>query len=47
MAWGNGDSGQLGNGATTDSPVPIPVQVTGLTGVTAIAGGYSNGYAIR
>jgi len=43
-AWGSGDYGQLGNGGTTDSSVPVPV--TGLSNVTAIACGEQDGYAI-
>jgi len=44
-AWGAGDNGQLGNGSTTSSPVPVPV--FGLGDVTAVAGGGVAGYALR
>jgi alpha-tubulin suppressor-like RCC1 family protein len=44
MAWGNGDYGELGNGATVDSDVPV--QVSGLTGVTAIAAGAIHSIAL-
>jgi alpha-tubulin suppressor-like RCC1 family protein len=42
MAWGT--SQQLGNGATANSSVPVPV--SGLAGVTVIAAGPFNGYAV-
>ncbi len=42
-AWGAGNDGQLGNGSTTSSPVPVPV--FGLGDVTAVAGGGVAGYA--
>jgi alpha-tubulin suppressor-like RCC1 family protein len=50
-AWGDNGVGQLGNGQEC---VPgeacgalSPVQVTGLTDVTSVAGGWENGYALR
>ncbi len=46
MAWGSNEEGQLGNGTTTNSDVPVVVKEAGgkeLTGVTAIAaGGWSS-----
>ncbi|MBI4332557.1 MAG: family 16 glycosylhydrolase [Chloroflexi bacterium] len=44
-AWGYNNSGQLGNGTITDSL--IRVQVTGLSGVTAIAGGDYHSLALK
>lgn len=44
-AWGNNVNGQLGDGTTTDSM--LPVQVQGLTGVTLIAAGGSHSLAYR
>ncbi len=54
MAWGADEAGQLGNGSTKDSTVPIPVCAIGfakkcsehLAGVTQIAGGRDHGYAL-
>jgi alpha-tubulin suppressor-like RCC1 family protein len=52
-AWGNNSYGQLGNGQGCD-PDPnvrcesrVPVQVPGLTGITAVAAGYDSVYALR
>jgi alpha-tubulin suppressor-like RCC1 family protein len=45
-AWGGNDAGQLGDGSTVWATWD-PVRVTGLTGITSIAGGYSTAAAIR
>jgi alpha-tubulin suppressor-like RCC1 family protein len=44
-AWGDNGYGQLGNGATL--PSNVPVAVSGLSGVTAIAAGASHSLALR
>ena len=44
-AWGNNSNGQLGNRTTTDSH--IPVQVSGLSGMTAIAAGNNFTVALK
>ncbi len=36
-SWGRNQNGQLGNGTTTGSNVPV--QVSGLTGIIAVAAG--------
>jgi alpha-tubulin suppressor-like RCC1 family protein len=44
-AWGHNDDGQLGDGSLSgDSPVPL--QVSGVSGVTAIAAGSNAAYAL-
>ncbi|WP_436700210.1 RCC1 domain-containing protein [Nocardioides sp. BYT-33-1] len=51
-AWGDHQSGQVGNGAPKTGPshitdgIPTPVEL-GLTGVVAIGAGSVNGYALR
>src|SRR5262249_11720822 len=44
-AWGRNSRGELGNGSFEGAATPV--LVSGLTGVTAIAGGSDNGYAVR
>ena len=43
FAWGHGQSGQLGNGGTADSPVPV--KIAGLSRVTGIAAGWGSALA--
>jgi alpha-tubulin suppressor-like RCC1 family protein len=44
-AWGKNSNGQLGNNSTTDSPIPL--QVSGLSGMTAIAAGNNFTVALK
>ena len=43
--WGDNSNGQLGNGSTADSSVPVNVAV--LTGVTAVSAGNTHSVALR
>ena len=45
-AWGNDTYGQLGNG-TTGGSSNVPVQISGLTGITAIAAGGNESLAFN
>ena len=45
-AWGNDSGGQLGNGSTTNSSVPVVVQLPSGVTPKAISGNYYVGYAI-
>lgn len=44
MAWGSNNDGQLGDGTTTDRPVPTPV--VGLRDVVAVAAGATHSLAL-
>jgi alpha-tubulin suppressor-like RCC1 family protein len=44
-AWGYNYYGELGNGTTNNSNVPV--QVSGLTGITAIAGSIHHSLALK
>ena len=44
-AWGNNFAGELGDGTTTTRLAPV--QATGLTGVTQVAGGCQHSLALR
>ncbi|MGC2423221.1 MAG: hypothetical protein WA666_02575, partial [Nitrospirota bacterium] len=44
-AWGDNEYGELGDGTTTQRNTPV--QVGGLTGVTAVAGGYDHTIALK
>ena len=47
-AWGNNASGQLGiNQPNFMIPYPVPQQVTGLTGVVAVAAGFEHTFALK
>ncbi len=43
--WGNGNSGELGNGSSTSSP--LPVEPTGLSGLIGLAAGDGHSCAIK
>jgi len=48
LAWGNNFNGQLGNGSSgLDSDSNVPVQVSNLSGVKAIAAGYAHSLALK
>ena len=47
--WGADNQGQLGdnNDGSVDTFRKVPVRATGLTGITAISGGYEHGLALK
>lgn len=45
-AWGSNWDGQLGNGTTSATPVATPVEVRGISGVTALSAGAYHALAV-
>ena len=45
MSWGNNSFGQLGNGSSGNSNVPV--NVSNLTNVLKIAGGFNHSLALK
>jgi alpha-tubulin suppressor-like RCC1 family protein len=46
LAWGYNYSGQLGIGSTTESYIPFPVEVAGLTGIVSVVAGASGDHSL-
>jgi alpha-tubulin suppressor-like RCC1 family protein len=46
LGWGYNAYGELGNGTTTTTDVPVKVSLAAGTKVTAVAGGYYTAYAL-
>jgi alpha-tubulin suppressor-like RCC1 family protein len=46
LAWGDNSHGELGNGTTTQSDVPVKVKLPKGTKVTALSSGYYSSYAL-
>ena len=46
FAWGKNYDGELGNGTTTDSDVPVKVNLPAGTKVTAVAAGAEHSLAV-
>ncbi|MER7864008.1 hypothetical protein ABTX61_33215 [Amycolatopsis japonica] len=50
-AWGDNSQGQLGDGVTCTTPSAcfsrVPVQVSGLTGVTSVTGSWARAFALK
>ena len=44
LAWGLNDAGQLGDGSTTNSSTPVPVDLPAGTRVTDVSAGYTSAW---
>ena len=44
--WGENDRGQLGDGATTIFPVPVPMAVSGISAATSVSAGSDHSCAV-
>ena len=46
-AWGQNDNGEVGNGIKSTIGVTLPIQVSGLTNMTAVSGGDCHSIALK
>jgi RHS repeat-associated protein len=46
LAWGWNSSGQLGNGSTIDSALPVPISLPGGPTITAVSAGTYHSFAV-
>jgi alpha-tubulin suppressor-like RCC1 family protein len=47
LAWGDNEAGEIGNGTRSETTPSLPMEVTGLTGVTQVAAGFDTSLAVH